>query len=100
MPSTATPSGEVDLAANLSDAQQIQRLRRMAHDFLAQLECIDGEVLLLGGYETWLWDTSREIQFIKESTDAFEDGTEQVDVVMHRPLRDIKPWRFDFNGGL
>ena len=48
------------------------------------------EKVLLAGYETHILDTSREIQFNQLSVSQQGD----VEAVLHRPLREGRPWSF------
>ena len=52
-----------------------------------QQHTIEGEKVLLVGYETHILDTSREIQYNKVSVSQQGD----VEATMHRPLREGKP---------
>ena len=98
MPSTATPLGEINVPTTLSEAQQLARLRRQVDAFLAGLDEEDGDRILLAGYETWLYDPEATIEYNRESVEVRPDGHARVEAVMHRPLRDAKPWSFGLKG--
>ena len=92
MPSTAVDLGELEVSAALSDAEQRAEVKRIAEEWLAGRDDIDGEKILLAGYETHRYDPSRQIQFNKLSYN--QAGEAQA--VMHRPLYHGKPWAFQF----
>ena len=95
MPSTAIPAlGEIEVPRTLSEAAQLQRVKTIERQWREQQPTIEGRKVLLRGYETYILDTSREIQYNKLSVSQQGD----VQAVMHRPLREGKPWRFPFIG--
>ena len=95
MPSTAIPAlGEIEVPRTLSEAEQLQRVKIIERQWRAQQPDIEGKKVLLPGYETHIYDSSREIQYNKLSVSQQGD----VEAVMHRPLREGKPWRFPFPG--
>ena len=90
-PSTAIESfGEIEVPRNLSENEQRQRVAQIERTWRDQQPTIEGEKVLLAGYETYILDTSREIQYNKLSVSQQGD----VEATMHRPLREGKPWAF------
>ena len=91
MPSTSIESlGEIEVPRSLGENQQRTRVAQIERTWRDQQPTIEGEKVLLAGYETFLLDTSRPIQYNKLSVTQAGD----VEAVMHRPLRDGKPWNF------
>jgi hypothetical protein len=93
MASTTVDLGEIELSAGLSDADQEIELKRIATNWVNSQPLIDGERILLTGYETNRYDTSRPIQFNKLSFN--QSG---FSAVMHRPLTAGIPMAFDIDG--
>ena len=94
MPSTAVDLGEIEVSAAMTEAEQIAEVRRQAMAWLNEQPIIDGERILLPGYETHRYDPEREIQFNKMSFNAAGEPS----AVLHRPLTAACPWRFDIPG--
>ena len=91
MPSTAIESlGEIEVPKNLSETAQRQKVAATERQWRDAQPTIEGEKVLLPGYETHILDSSREIQYNKLSVS--QQGN--VEAVMHRPLREGKPWAF------
>ena len=92
MQSTAIESlGEIEVPRNLSETAQRQRVASIERQWRDAQPTIEGEKLLLSGYETHILDTAREIQYNKLSVNQQGD----VEATMHRPLiREGKPWAF------
>ena len=84
MPSTAIESlGEIEVPKNLSETAQRQKVAATERQWRDAQPTIEGEKVLLPGYETHILDSSREIQYNKLSVSQQGD----VEAVMHRPLR-------------
>ena len=107
LPSTALPNlGEIEVSRELPEQQQIAAVRRKVNEYLRTLpkdyvdaaETHEAEVLLPGNESgvASLLDHSREIEYNKLSISAQGDVT----AVLHRPLRQARPWRFDFAGAV
>ena len=95
MPSTAVDLGEIEVNRNLTEQQQIAEVKRKVQEWMQRQPSIEGERILIAGYETHRLDTSQEIQYNKLSwNDAATDAT----AIMHRPLREGQPWQFPFDG--
>ena len=91
MPSTAIESlGEIEVPRNLSETAQRQRVAQIEQQWRDAQPPIEGQKVLLPGYETHILDTSREIQYNKISVNQQRD----VEATLHRPLREGKPWAF------
>ena len=94
MPSTAVDLGEIEVSAALTEAEQIAEVKRQAQAWMDEQPNIDGERVLLPGYETHRLDPNRELQFNRMSFNAAGEPS----AVMHRPLTAGTPWMFDFPG--
>ena len=90
MPSTAINLGEIEVPESLSENEQRTRVAAIERQWRDEQPTIEGEKILLAGYETHILDSSREIQHNKFSVSQQGD----VEAVMHRPLREGKPWIF------
>ena len=91
MPSTAIESlGEIEVAKSLSETAQRARVAQIERSWRDQQPTIEGEKVLLAGYETHILETSHEVQFNKLSVSQQGD----VEATMHRPLREGRPWAF------
>lgn len=91
MPSTAIDAlGEIEVPKNLSENEQRQRVAQIEQNWRDAQPTIEGEKVLLPGYETHVLDTSRPIQYNKLTVNQQGD----VSATMHRPLRQGKPWAF------
>ncbi len=82
--------GEIEVPRTLSNAEQLQRVKGIERQYRDQQPTIEGVKVLLTGYETHVFDDTREIQYNKLSVSQQGD----VEAVIHRPLREGKPWRF------
>ncbi len=94
MPSTATSLGQIEVSAALTEAEQIADVKRQALAWVGEQPLIEGERILLPGYETHRMDSSRQMQFNRLSFNAQGEAS----AVMHRPLLAGAPWMFDFPG--
>ncbi len=91
MPSTAVEAlGEIEVPRNQSETAQRQKVAAIERQWRDAQPTIEGEKVLLPGYETHILDTSREIQYNKLSVSQQGD----VEAIMHRPLREGRPWAF------
>ena len=97
MPSTAIQSlGEIEVPRTISEDAQRARVAQIERTWRDAQPTIEGRKVLLSGYEAHLLDTTREIQFNKLSVSQQGD----VEAVMHRPLREGRPWAFDGLDGI
>ena len=94
MPSTAVDLGEIEVSAALTEAEQIAEVKRQAMAWLNEQPVIDGERILLPGYESHRHDAERAMQYNKMSFNAAGEPS----AVMHRPLAAASPWLFDIAG--
>ena len=94
LPSTATELGEIEVPRALTEQAQRAKVASIEAAWRGQQEMIGDRRALGVGYESATLDTSREIQYNKLSMG--NAGT--TEAVMHRPLREGKPWRFDLEG--
>ena len=63
MPSTASESlGEIEVPKSMSETAQRQRVAQIERTWRDQQPTIEGEKVLLAGYETHILDASREVQ--------------------------------------
>ena len=74
----------------LSETAQRQQVAQIEKRWREAQDLVEGERVLLAGYETHILDTNREIQYNKISVS--QEGS--VEATMHRPLREGKPWAF------
>ena len=93
-PSTGTELGEIEVPRALTETAQRAKVASIEAAWRANQEMIGDRRALVVGYESATLDTSREIQYNKLSLGSA--GT--TEAVMHRPLREGKPWRFDLEG--
>ena len=56
--STATPIGEIEIKGGASEHDQHAEVKRRTREFLDGLPEVDGERVILPGYETYLMDLS------------------------------------------
>ena len=63
LPSTATDLGEIQLSASMSEEEQIAEVKGRAHAWINEQPMIDGERILLPGYETHRYDNTRSLEF-------------------------------------
>jgi len=99
--STATPLGEISLPTLMPDEEQLAEVKRRAQAYLDSLPEADGHKVIFqgGGSEaTSVLDPSRPLEYNKESISVLPDGSYNVEALLHRPLRDAKPWMFGFAG--
>ncbi len=82
--------GEIEVPKTLSETAQRERVAQIERNWRDQQPTIEGEKVLLPGYESHVLDTSREIQYNKLTVNQQGD----VQATMHRPLREGKPWAF------
>ena len=94
LPSTATDLGEIQLSASMSEEEQIAEVKRRADAWINEQTLIDGERILLLGYETHRYDSTRSIEFSHLSFNAAGEPS----AVMHKPLTAGTPWMFDLPG--
>ena len=92
--STAVSLGEIEIKLGASEHDELVEVKRRTHEFLATLSEVDGEKIILPGYETHILDTQREIEYNKLSIS--QQGN--VEATLHRPLRHGRPWRFTIEG--
>ena len=91
LPSTAIESlGEIEVPRSLSEDAQRQKVAQIERTWREAQPNIVGQKVLLSGYEAQILDDNREIQYNRLSVSQTGD----VEAVMHRPLREGKPWRF------
>ena len=91
LPSTAIETlGEIEVPRPLAEKEQRERVARIEQTWRDKQPTVEGEKVLLPGYETYILDTNRQIQFNKLSVNKQGD----VSATMHRPLRHGKPWAF------
>jgi hypothetical protein len=91
LPSTAIDAlGEIEVPRTLSETEQRARVARIEQTWRDKQPTIEGEKVLLPGYETHVLDTSRPIQYNKLTVNQQGDVTATI----HRPLRQGKPWAF------
>ena len=91
LPSTAIDAlGEIEVPRPLAEKEQRERVARIEQTWRDKQPTIEGEKVLLPGYETHVLDTSRPIQYNKLTVNQQGD----VSATMHRPLRQGKPWAF------
>jgi hypothetical protein len=90
MPSTATELGEIEVLRSLSENEQRTRVAQIERQWRDAQPTIEGEKVLLPGYETHVLDTTPGIQYNKLSINQQGD----VEATMRRPLREGKPWTF------
>ena len=91
LPSTAIEAlGEIEVPKPLTEVEQRKRVADIERTWREQQPIIEGRRVLLPGYETYTLDESRPIQYNRHSVNAQGD----VDAVMHRPLREGRPWAF------
>jgi len=88
--------GEIEVPRNLSDAEQRARVAQIELNWRSQQPIIEGERVLLPGYETHVLDLTdtRRVQYNKLSVSQQGD----VEAVIHRPLREGNPWDFGLPG--
>ena len=100
--STAVALGEIQLSRLLSDEEQLTEVKRRTAAFIASLpENEHGmKVLIEGGgsMPDIVLDESRGLEYNKEEFLKREDGSLVVTALLHRLLRDGKPWDFGFPG--
>ena len=94
MPSTATDLGELQISAALSTADQEREVKRLARAWMDAQPSMEGERILLAGYETHRHDPSRPLQYNKLSHNV----AAEPEAAMHRPLTASTPWSFGFQG--
>ena len=72
LPSTSLVLGEISFTSTMKKAQQKSEARQRADDFLANAPRVGvpiapdagpGEIILLAGYESWLYDPDRPILY-------------------------------------
>ena len=90
MPSTAIELWEIEVPKSLSENEQRQKVAQIERQWRDQQPTIEGEKVLLPGYETHVLDTTRQIEYNKLSINQQGD----VEATMRRPLREGKPWAF------
>ena len=91
LPSTAIDAlGEIEVPRPLTEKEQRERVAQIEQTWRDQQPTIEGEKVLLPGYETHVLDSSRPIQYNKLTVNQQGD----VSATMHRPLRQGKPWAF------
>ena len=82
LPSTAIESlGEIEVPRPLTEKEQRERVARIEQTWRDKQPTIEGEKVLLPGYETHVLDTSRPIQYNKLTVNQQGD----VSATMHRP---------------
>ena len=95
MPSTATDLGELEVNRNLSEQEQITEVKRKVSEWMQRQPNMEGERILISGYETHRLDATQQIQYNKLS---WNDAGTDAQAIMHRPLREGQPWQFPFEG--
>ena len=85
--STATPLGEIEIKGGMSEHNQLAEVKRRTRAFLDALPDVDGEKIILPGYETYVMDTQREVEYNRLSIS--QQGN--VEATLHRPLRHGRP---------
>ena len=96
MPSTAVALGEIEVDRSLTEQTQIAEVKKRVQAWMQRQPTVEGEQILLAGYETHRLDPSQEIQYNKLS---WNDDASDATAVMRRPLRrDGDPWQFPFEG--
>lgn len=91
LPSTAIAAlGEIEVPRALLPEAQRQRVAEIEAAWRAQQPSIEGETVLLAGYESYIYDPSRPIEFHKQSYSQQGD----VETTLNRPLREGIPMRF------
>ena len=93
-PSTASDLGQIQVSAALSESDQINEVRRQANAWLEQQPTVDGEKILLAGYETNRLDSSRGLEFNR----LHYNSTGDPEAIMHRPLTAGRPYLHGFRG--
>jgi len=104
LPSTALPLGEIEVPRAMTEQEQIAEVKRRVATFLHTLpsdytdhtETHTTKILLPGNDSgvASLLDTSRTTEYNKLTVNAQGHAS----AVLHRPLRQAKPWRFYFGG--
>ena len=91
LPSTAIDAlGEIEVPRPLTEKEQRERVAQIEQTWRDKQPMIEGEKVLLPGYETHVLDTSRPIQYNKLTVNQQGD----VSATMHSPLRQGAPWIF------
>ena len=67
MASTVTPLGEIEIRRGASEHEEVAEVKRKTREFLDALPEVDGEKVILTGYETYIMDTQREVEYNKLS---------------------------------
>ena len=77
MPSTAIDAlGEIEVPRTLSETEQRARVAQIERTWRDQQPTIEGEKVLLPGYETHVLDTTRPIQYNKLTVNYNYNGAE------------------------
>ena len=90
LPSTATSLGEIEVPRALTEQAQRAKVASIEAAWRANQEMIGDRRALVVGYESATLDTSRQIQYNKLSMGS----SGFAEAVMHRNLREGKPWAF------
>ena len=90
LPSTATELGEIEVPRALTEQAQRQKVAAIEAAWRSQQPMIGDRRALVVGYESATIDTSRQIQYNKLSMGSAGN----TEAVMHRPLREGRPWCF------
>ena len=91
LPSTAIAElGEIEVPRALLEEAQRQKVAQIEAAWRAQRPQIEGETVLLSGYESYILDTSRPITYHKQEVSIAGDVT----TTLNRPLREGRPMRF------
>ena len=89
--STATDLGEIEVPGNLSEAEQLEKVREREARWRNTREEMDGGKVLLAGYHPHVFrDDGTPIEYNKLEISS-QGG---VDATLHRPLRNGKPTLF------
>ena len=95
--STSIPAlGELSFPSSLSDAEQMEEVKRQVGAWLENLtKNSDGELVTPDeDYDPTTLDTEAPLEYSKEEVRPTAPAGEQVKAALHRPLRDIRPWVF------
>ena len=94
LPSTAISLGELQVNAGLAPAAQIEEVRRQTLAWLRDQPTLEGQTVLLAGYESYIFDGTRQIQYNKmEYSHASGPAA-----TLHRPLTAGVPMACPFPG--